>query len=299
MAAFRKLATSMSSECRNNVDPGEQTLDWSSFEGNDVSSVAEYPAESDEESEKESDSEGSIWAPRKRRRLGLKAVVSCSEEEDLEEDSNKPISRKQQEALQETALPAKKGKGKSGPKAMWSTEPLNDLVDIVANNDSYKRKLIFTNMPKASNAEVYRNIVKDMNSRCQERGKTFTLSVCQTRNKFKKLMSICKSALLTMKTASGIKRFQDDKQFGSWFNVLTQIMKSRPSCQPDQGIEPDQTGLAADDILSTASPSPSTSSDGSNSLDSSAPKPGKMYVPINQRKNPRNLPAMKELLMRY
>ena len=216
MAAFRKLATSMSSECRNNVDPGEQTLDWSSDEGNDVSSVAENPAESDEESEKESNSEGSIW------------VVSCSEEEDLEKDSNKPISRKQQEALQETALPAKKGKGKSGPKAMWSTELLNDLVDIVVNNESYKRKLIFTNMPKASNAEVYRNIVKDMNSRCQERGKTFTLSVCQTRNKFKKLMSIGKSALLTMKTASGIKRFQDDKQFGSWFNVLTQIMKSRP-----------------------------------------------------------------------
>ena len=163
MAAFRKLATSMSSECRNNVDPGEQTLDWSSDEGNDVSSVAENPAESDEESEEECDSEGSIWAPRKRRRLGQKAVVSCSEEEDLEKDSNKPISRKQQEALQETALPAKKGKGKSGPKAMWSTELLNDLVDIVANNESYKRKLIFTNIPKASNAEVYRNIVKDMN----------------------------------------------------------------------------------------------------------------------------------------
>ena len=95
-----------------------------------------------------------------------------------------------------------------------------------------------------------------------------------------------------MKAASGIKRFQDDKQFGPWFNVLTQIMKSRPSCQPDQGIEPgsystnlsDQTGLAADDISSTASPSPSTSSDGSNSLDSSTPKPGKMYVPIKSKK---------------
>ena len=292
MAAFRELVTSISSECGNNVDPAEETWDWSSDEGNAQSSVAENPPESDEEREKESDSEGGHWAPRKRRRLGLKTVVSCSGGEDSEKDSNKPVSRKQQVALQETTLSVKRGKGKSGPKAIWSTELLNDLVDIVANNDSYKRKLIFTNMPKASNAEVHRYIVKDMNSRCQERGKTFMLSICQTRNKFKKLMSICKSALLTMKTASGIKRFQDDKQFGSWFNVLTQIMKSRPSCQPDQGIEPgsystnlsDQTGLADDDILSTASPYPSTSSDGSNSLDSSTPKPGKMYVPIKSKK---------------
>ena len=181
---------------------------------------------------------------------------------------------------------------KSGPKVIWSTELLNDLMDTVANNDSYKRKLIFTNMPKARNANVNHNFVKDMNSRCQERGKTFTLSLCQTRNKLKKLMSICKSALLTMKAASGIKRFQDDKQFGSWFHVPTQIMKSRLSCQPDQGIEPgsystslsDQTGLADDDIINTASPSPSTSSDGSNSLDSSTQKPGKIYVPIKSKK---------------
>lgn len=274
MDAFRKLTKSISSECDSNIDPAEETLDLSSEEGNAESN--------DEECEKDSDSEGGVWPPRKRRRLGLKEIVSCSEE-----------AGDQQEAVpQETTLPVKKGKGKSGPKAIWSTELLNDLVDIIANNDNYKRKLIFTNIPKASNAEAYRNIVKDMNSRCQERGETFQLSLCQTRNKFKKLMSICKSALLTMKTASGIERFQDDKQFGSWFNVLTQIMKSRPSCQPDQGIEPgsystnfsNQTGLADDDMSCTASPSPSTSSDGSNSHDCSTPKPGKMYIPIKSKR---------------
>ena len=113
------------------------------------------------------------------------------------------------------------------------------------------------------------------------------------KKQVQKLISICKSALLTLKTASGIKRFQDDNQFGSWFNILTQIMKSRPSCLPDQGIEPgsystnlsDQTGLIDDDISSTASPSPSTSSDGRNSLDSSTPKLGKMYAPIKSKKN--------------
>ena len=58
MAAFRQLVTSISSTCRNNVGPTEETLDWSSDEGNAQSNVAE--AESDEESEKESDFVGSI-----------------------------------------------------------------------------------------------------------------------------------------------------------------------------------------------------------------------------------------------
>ena len=61
LAAFRKLVTSISSECGNNVDPAEETLVWSSDEGNAQSSVADNPAES----EKESDTEGCVGAPRK------------------------------------------------------------------------------------------------------------------------------------------------------------------------------------------------------------------------------------------
>ena len=130
-----------------------------------------------------------------------------------------------------------KGK-KAGPKSLWTTEMLNDLVDIIANDDNLKRKLVFTNTPTTSNAEAYKKVVKEMEKRCDARGETFELDVTQTRNKFKKLMSTCKSALVTIKTASGIKRFQDDKQFGSWFNKLAELMKSRASCQPDQAIEP-------------------------------------------------------------
>ena len=83
-----------------------------------------------------------------------------------------------------------------------------------------------------------KNTVKDMKIRCQEQGSTFTFNICQTRNRFKMLTSTCKLVLWTMKTASGIKHFQDDTQFGSWFNVLVQIMGSKASCQPDQDIEP-------------------------------------------------------------
>ena len=80
--------------------------------------------------------------------------------------------------------------------------------------------------------------MKEMSASCQERGETFKFTLDQTRNKFKKLMSICKNALLTVKTASGIKRFQDEKEYGKWFDVLLPLMKTRLLCQPDQAIEP-------------------------------------------------------------
>ena len=32
---------------------------------------------------------------------------------------------------------------KGGPRSPWTTEMLDDLVDIIANNERYKRKLIF------------------------------------------------------------------------------------------------------------------------------------------------------------
>ena len=41
-----------------------------------------------------------------------------------------------------------------------------------------------------------------------------------------------------MKTASGIKRFQEEKNYGAWFNQLFELVKTRESCQPEQAIEP-------------------------------------------------------------
>ena len=51
-------------------------------------------------------------------------------------------------------------------------------------------------------------------------------------------MNICKAALLTQKTVSGIKRFQNQKEYGQWFDVLVPLMKTEVSCQPEQAIEP-------------------------------------------------------------
>ena len=66
----------------------------------------------------------------------------------------------------------------------------------------------------------------------------FTYDVNQTREKFKRCMAECKKASLTMKTASGIKRFQENKGYGKRFNCLLPFVQSRVSCQPEQALDP-------------------------------------------------------------
>ena len=44
---------------------------------------------------------------------------------------------------------------------------------------------------------------------------------------------------MKIKTLSGITWFQEDNEYGTWFNKLFNVMKSTASCQPEQSIEPD------------------------------------------------------------
>ena len=43
--------------------------------------------------------------------------------------------------------------------------------------------------------------------------------------------------LMTLKTASGIKRFQEDKELGNWFGKLLPVISSMDNCQPRQSIK--------------------------------------------------------------
>ena len=56
------------------------------------------------------------------------------------------------------------------------------MVDIIVNNESLKRKLIFTNTPCSRNGELYKK-VKD------ELGSDFPFSIAQIQNKFKKCVA--------------------------------------------------------------------------------------------------------------
>ena len=43
---------------------------------------------------------------------------------------------------------------------------------------------------------------------------------------------------MTIKTATGVKRFQDEKNYGVWFDRLFELVKTRDSCRPDLATEP-------------------------------------------------------------
>lgn len=167
----------------------------------------------------------------------------------------------------------KKAKGnkkkKPGRKAKWCPRALDDLIDIIVSSNSYRKKLIFTNTKNQRNGELYGEILKEVKARASARGENFSFSVNQLRSKFKKCVCMCKQAALTQKTATGIKRFQEDQGFGKWFTALFEVVKTRESCQPDLALEP------------SASPSPSDLS--GECLDDSG-KEKELFVPVKAKR---------------
>ena len=51
-------------------------------------------------------------------------------------------------------------------------------------------------------------------------------------------MVACSTAALKIKTSSGIKRFQESKDYGEWSSELMQYVVTMGSCQRGQAIEP-------------------------------------------------------------
>ena len=138
-------------------------------------------------------------------------------------------------------------KRKAGRKTRWRSEAIDDLVDIVVSNEYFQKRLIFTNTKNQQNGIIYPKILTELKVRCSARGEDINFTVSQLRTKFKKCVSDCKVAALTIKTATGIKRFQEDKGFGNWFNNLFSLVKTRDSCNPPQEVEPSATKNITED----------------------------------------------------
>ena len=100
---------------------------------------------------------------------------------------------------------------KKAGRSSWKEEEIADMVDIVCNSEYYKKKIIFTNSKNSKNNDVYSKLQKDLQERLSARGQEFQFAVAQVRNKLKQLISECKKAALTVKTATGIDRFQEQK----------------------------------------------------------------------------------------
>lgn len=142
---------------------------------------------------------------------------------------------------------------------------------------STRKKLVFQNVKCQQNAEMYGKIREELKKRCTLREKNFSFTVEQLRSKFKKCVSECKRAALTIKTGTGIIRFQEDKSYGTWFQKFYGVVKTRDSCQPDQATEP----------TATSSTPTVPSEDTSESQESSASQ-SNVFVPIKQAKRRSN-----------
>ena len=101
-----------------------------------------------------------------------------------------------------------------------------------------QKKITFINSKNSKNNDVYSKLQRDLQARLEARGQELQFTVEQVRNKLKKLISECKKVALTIKTAIGVDRFQENKNYGSWFPMLFSLVKSRDSCQPERAVEP-------------------------------------------------------------
>jgi len=127
---------------------------------------------------------------------------------------------------------------KPGRKAVWRETVITDMVDIICSSEHLRKNLIFRNTSRSRNTAFYTDVVKPLKERLASRGENFPFDVSQTRNKFKKCVAECKKAALTIRTATGIKRFQEEKNLGDWFSQLYSFVKTRDSCIPEMALEP-------------------------------------------------------------
>ena len=74
-------------------------------------------------------------------------------------DNSKKIRKK---TKSNASKPGKKDNNKTGRKAVWPNEVLEDLVGVIAEDEDFKRKLIFTNVPNSKNSYVYTKLLRKL-----------------------------------------------------------------------------------------------------------------------------------------
>ena len=184
------------------------------------------------------------------------------------------------ESDEEERKKSTKGRKSVGRKSPWSQQQLNDFVDIIVENEEYKQKLILRNTKFQRNGELYGRIKSELEERCAARDERVSFTVEQLRSKFKKCVGECKKVALTIKTATGIKNFLQDRGYGAWFDKLFAIVKTRDSCQPERAIEPSALEFAKNEDQAASSTDVASESE-------SESKPGKLFVPVKENKRSR------------
>ena len=114
----------------------------------------------------------------------------------------------------------KRKKKRVGPPSTWKTEWDTDFCDIVMNDQRYIQRLIKTNGQPAKNAHLYEEIAAEL----KQRHPDFDKTLGQVRTHFKGMLSKCRKRIFTVKTASGIKKIEDDN---TWMPILLPAVKEQ------------------------------------------------------------------------
>ena len=183
------------------------------------------------------------WQPNKRVGYCLKCalcteklVKDCQSEVDDKDHGQRDLTTCIREEEEESdfieegemvSSECRKRKKRIGRRATWKEDHITDMVNIIVNDDQLVKKLIFCNTKKASNTEAYEMVRKRLNVEYNKTtGSDFPFQVQQMRNKFKSCISTCKQICMTMKTASGIERFVEERGYGKWFDLLYELVKT-------------------------------------------------------------------------
>ena len=131
---------------------------------------------------------------------------------------------------------AKKLVNRKCRKCTWKETLVNDSVDKILGNDTYRTKLLLTNVKNVKNGIYYDQVVNKMKERCKTREENFPFNVSKTREKLKMCINICREAAMKIKTNSGIQKFQEEKNCRIWFGKLMPLASSMHSCQSQEAI---------------------------------------------------------------
>ena len=66
-------------------------------------------------------------------------------------------------------------KKKAGRKCFWQEETVNDLIDIIVDDETLKKKLLLTNVKNIKNDIYFEKVTDKLKTRCNSRGTEFNI----------------------------------------------------------------------------------------------------------------------------
>ena len=98
-----------------------------------------------------------------------------------DEDSDEDLDEDQEELLAFFSNKKVNGANKEMErKAQWSDHLIDDKIDIIASNDYFKKKLIFTNTKNQKNSVIYERVLDELKIRANERDEKSYFQLCSS-----------------------------------------------------------------------------------------------------------------------